>query len=145
MRTALIDVLRHQSGPGANSFGGGSSQKPPLSFDAEHNILGAMMRWVEDGVAPSKIVAVKYKDDVPANGVAFTRPICKVRRTRLLLPGTEDVWLTRGCAASTRRRCASGEGIPIARVASSVRDTVSRVEYIQCANSLRPWIDYKMS
>lgn len=62
------------------------SQPAPLSFDAEHNILAALTRWVEDGVAPSSIVGVKYKNDVKADGVEFTRPLCKVRTQRHCLP-----------------------------------------------------------
>lgn len=60
-------------------------QPHPLSLDAEHNILAALVRWVEDDVAPSTIVGVKYKNDVPADGVAFTRPICKVRNPSFFL------------------------------------------------------------
>lgn len=37
-----------------------------------------MVRWVEEGVAPAQVIGVKYKDDTQANGIAFTRPICKV-------------------------------------------------------------------
>ncbi|EIW55287.1 tannase-domain-containing protein [Trametes versicolor FP-101664 SS1] len=32
-----------------------------------------------DGVAPTKILATKFNNDVAADGVAFTRPLCKVR------------------------------------------------------------------
>jgi feruloyl esterase len=31
---------------------------------------------VEDGVAPERIVAVKYVNDSPAQGIARTRPLC---------------------------------------------------------------------
>ncbi|KAI0764610.1 feruloyl esterase-like protein [Trametes elegans] len=63
-------------GQAANAFGS-VSQAPPLSFDPEHNILSALLRWVEDGIAPSTITGVKYRNDVPGNGVEFTRPLCK--------------------------------------------------------------------
>ncbi|KAH9855312.1 feruloyl esterase-like protein [Lenzites betulinus] len=63
-------------GQAANAFGG-VSQPVPLSDDPQHNILSAMVRWVEEGVAPSTLVGVKYKNDVKANGVEFTRPMCK--------------------------------------------------------------------
>ncbi|OJT07480.1 hypothetical protein TRAPUB_1665 [Trametes pubescens] len=75
---AIDDFYRlFPGGEAANAFGA-ESQLPSLSLDAEHNILAAMVRWVEEGVAPSKVVGVKYKDDLPANGIAFTRPICKI-------------------------------------------------------------------
>lgn len=66
-----------QGGHGANSFGGAFQQTVP--FDAEHDVLAALMHWVEDGVAPTKILATKFNNDVAADGVAFTRPLCKVR------------------------------------------------------------------
>ncbi|KAI0631072.1 tannase-domain-containing protein [Trametes polyzona] len=72
--------MNHWGGQAANAFGG-VSQPAPLSTDAEHNILAAMVRWVEEGVAPSTIIGVKYKNDVKANGVAFTRPLCKYPST----------------------------------------------------------------
>ncbi|KAI8969402.1 feruloyl esterase-like protein [Trametes punicea] len=74
-RLFLVPGMNHWGGQAANAFGG-TSQPPPLSLDPEHNILAAMVRWVEEGVAPSTIVGVKYNDDNVANGVAFTRPLC---------------------------------------------------------------------
>src|SRR5204863_519135 len=47
-----------------------------LSNAPQHDILSALERWVEDGVAPERIVAVKYVNDVPAQGIARTRPLC---------------------------------------------------------------------
>jgi hypothetical protein len=38
-------------------------------------------RWVEDGVPPTRIVAVKYIGDQPALGIARTRPLCLYPRT----------------------------------------------------------------
>lgn len=61
-------------GAGPNSFGNGTSDGPVI--DAEHDILKALERWVEFGIAPNKIVATKYLDDDPANGIAFQRPLC---------------------------------------------------------------------
>ena len=40
-------------GVGANSFGNGPSPQK----DADHDILTALDRWVETGVAPGKIIA----------------------------------------------------------------------------------------
>jgi hypothetical protein len=36
----------------------------------------ALRQWVEQGIAPERIIATKYVDDKPANGAAFTRPLC---------------------------------------------------------------------
>ncbi len=61
-------------GPGPNSFGGWLQQ--PVPADPDHNILLALRRWVDQGVAPDRLIATKYNGDAKANGVAITRPLC---------------------------------------------------------------------
>ena len=34
------------------------------------------MAWVEDGVAPEKIVATRYLENNPTKGIAMQRPLC---------------------------------------------------------------------
>ena len=51
-------------------------QAKPRSNSPGDDILSALEHWVEDGVAPKRIVAVKYVNDDPAQGVARTRPLC---------------------------------------------------------------------
>ena len=55
--------------PGVLHCGGGPG---PNSFDA----LGALVDWVEKGVAPERIQATKFNGDDPTKGVATTRPLC---------------------------------------------------------------------
>jgi len=69
-------MLHCGGGPGPNAFGQSLPQAQPLSNAPQHDILSALERWVEDGVAPERIVAVKYVNDVPAQGIARTRPLC---------------------------------------------------------------------
>ena len=69
-------MLHCAGGPGPNAFGQGLAQQPPLSNAPEHDVLSALERWVEDGVAPRKIIAVKYVNDQPAQGILRTRPLC---------------------------------------------------------------------
>lgn len=76
-----------QGGHGANSFGGSFQQAVPN--DPAHDILAALIHWVEDGVAPNTIIATKFNNDSAADGVAFTRPLCKVRPSGLLCVTTE--------------------------------------------------------
>jgi feruloyl esterase len=61
-------------GPGANVFNGSSNLGGPE--DADHDVFLALRQWVEDGVAPQRIIATKFINDNPASGVAFTRPLC---------------------------------------------------------------------
>jgi feruloyl esterase len=49
---------------------------PAPKVDAEHDVLAAMARWVEDGVAPSKLIATKYEDDDPTKAIVMQRPAC---------------------------------------------------------------------
>lgn len=55
--------------PGMHHCAGGPG---PNSFD----MLTALERWVEHRDAPGPIVATKYVNDVPAQGVQRTRPLC---------------------------------------------------------------------
>ena len=65
-------------GPGPNTFGG-RGQPRPKGADVEHvydDIMAALDAWVEKGVAPRQIIATKFKNDDPAQGVARARPVC---------------------------------------------------------------------
>ena len=75
-RAFLVPGLYHcAGGPGATAFGG--SLPPPASqMDVDHDVVSAVARWVEKGVAPDKIIATKYVDNSPTKGVAFQRPLC---------------------------------------------------------------------
>lgn len=74
-RLFLAQGLEHCFlGPGPNVFGG-LFQDPPPSNDAQHNIFTALTEWVENGVAPEKVISTKYVNDTPPN-IAMQRPIC---------------------------------------------------------------------
>jgi feruloyl esterase len=73
-------VLHCGFGPGPNAFGN-LGPLPPA--DAGHDTLLALQKWVEEGVAPARIVATKYVDDDPAKGVKSTRPLCPYPQTAL--------------------------------------------------------------
>ena len=70
-------------GPGPNAFGTpydprpfGAGYDPSREFNPEHHVLAALLRWVENGEAPERIVATKYQDDDAAKRVLRTRPLC---------------------------------------------------------------------
>ena len=76
VRTYMVPGLQHCSGgPGTDSFGI-LPGFPPTEPDPARNMSAAMVRWVEQGTAPAAIIATKYKGRTPADGVAFTRPLC---------------------------------------------------------------------
>jgi len=49
-------------------------------IDADHDLVKSLERWVEQGTAPDRIVAIHYLNNVPAQGVQFQRPLCAYPR-----------------------------------------------------------------
>jgi Tannase and feruloyl esterase len=63
-RLYMVPGMQHCiGGPGPNNFG--------------NAMIAALQHWVEQGSAPDRILATKYKTDGdPSSGVARTRPLC---------------------------------------------------------------------
>jgi feruloyl esterase len=60
MRLFMVPGMHHcANGPGANVFGGANQGLPP-QLDAQHDIVMALDHWVEDGVAPEKLIASHF-------------------------------------------------------------------------------------
>lgn len=78
LRLFRVSGMFHcQGGPGAwvlGQAGGAAAQGP---YDAAHNVLAALVRWVEDGVAPETMTGTKYVNDTAGDGVAFERRHCR--------------------------------------------------------------------
>lgn len=70
-------VMHCGGGDGPNAFNSanGAARKPP-SDKPEEDLFAAMIRWVEDGVAPAQVIATKYVDDAAVKGIAMKRPLC---------------------------------------------------------------------
>jgi feruloyl esterase len=60
-----------------------------VSLDPDANILMALVRWVEQGVAPDTILGTKYVDDDRTKGLAFQRRHCRYPM-RNVYKGTGD-------------------------------------------------------
>jgi feruloyl esterase len=103
VRTYMMPGVQHCSGgPGADSFGI-LPGLPPTDPDPTRNMSAALVRWVEQGTAPSVLVATKYKGRTPAEGVAFTRPLCPYPQVaRYKGSGSIDDSANFACAASPR-------------------------------------------
>ncbi len=69
-------VWHCSGGPGPNVFGNLGANVPPRPLDPKDDVLGALMAWVENGVAPTTVIATKYVNDNRSAGVAFRRPLC---------------------------------------------------------------------
>ncbi|KAI1127075.1 feruloyl esterase B precursor [Nemania abortiva] len=81
-RFFLIPDMGHCSGSvtgpwytGAGALTG-STHSVPGYEDAEHDIILALMKWVEEGDAPNKLIATKFVNDTATLGVQSQRPLC---------------------------------------------------------------------
>ena len=73
-RYFLVPGMGHcGGGPGLNDFGQNLSLN--LKQDAEHDVLTAMVNWVEKGIAPDKIIATAFNCCDTVNKIRFQRPI----------------------------------------------------------------------
>jgi feruloyl esterase len=74
-RVFMVPGMAHCSGgAGPNAFGNGTSNGPVI--DADHDLVKSLEQWVEQGVAPERIIATHYVNNAPAQGVQFQRPLC---------------------------------------------------------------------
>ncbi|KAL8818347.1 MAG: hypothetical protein Q9223_002998 [Gallowayella weberi] len=75
LRFFRIPGMGHcNSGPGAWVFGqSGGASAAGVPFNAERNVLAAMVRWVEEGEAVDGILGTKFVDDDVEKGVDHRR------------------------------------------------------------------------
>lgn len=74
-RLFMVPGMAHcGGGDGVNAFGNGTSNGPVV--DADHDLLMALDRWVEHGVAPARLIGTHYLNNNRASGVQFQRPLC---------------------------------------------------------------------
>jgi feruloyl esterase len=74
-RVFMAPGMAHcNNGLGPNAFGNGTANGPVI--DADHDLLKALERWVEQGTAPDRIIATHYNNNSSSQGVQFQRPLC---------------------------------------------------------------------
>jgi len=59
-------------GTGPNSIGGGFPEPPVAYRDADHHVVSAVIKWVEQGIAPEKIIATSFS----GGNLVRSRPLC---------------------------------------------------------------------
>ena len=102
-RLFMVPGMAHcGGGPGPNFFGGfGPAASPPeVIKDPEHDVLSALVEWVEKDVAPDRIVASHATNEK----IDRTRPICpypKVARWKGI--GSSDNANSFSCADKSNR------------------------------------------
>jgi len=83
-----VPAMTHCVGgaPSPNGLGGAGQAPatPSLQYDAQHNVVAAMVAWIEDGRAPENITAASWTNNTASLGLAFTRPLCKVRTSPII-------------------------------------------------------------
>lgn len=81
-RLFMVPGMTHCArGPGATAFGNQGAESPIC--DAQHDLVEALDRWVEQGVAPERIIASR----LDGSRVTRTRPLCAYPR-RAVYVGT---------------------------------------------------------
>lgn len=92
-RTFRISGMGHcVGGDGAWAFGQEISAR-----DASSNVLWDLVRWVENGTAPERIVGTKWVDDDSSLGVEFQRPHCRYPYRTTFQGGDPNVTSSWGC------------------------------------------------
>jgi Tannase and feruloyl esterase len=80
-RLFMVPGMNHCAG-GAGAVNFGQSGVVPVSLDPEHDAVLALQEWVEQGVAPDKLIATtdqpvtRHAAENPTQPSPFTRPLC---------------------------------------------------------------------
>jgi feruloyl esterase len=94
----ISGMFHCSSGPGAWVFGqGGNAAQAGVAYDEQHNVLKAMVNWVEKGVAPNSIEGTKLVNDTVALDVDFMRRHCKFPAGNTYVYGAGSAWKVVAC------------------------------------------------
>jgi feruloyl esterase len=78
LRFFRVPGMGHCSGgDGAWQVGQAASAAVGVPYDGTHNVLAAIVEWVESGSAPDAILGTKFVRDDPRKGIAFERWHCR--------------------------------------------------------------------
>jgi feruloyl esterase len=93
------------SGPGPDNIGG--ENQTAVSNDPEHDVVSALEAWVERGVAPKKLIATKFINNDPTQGIAIQRPICPYPSEAVYKSGNTNSANSFVCASPQTNKAAS--------------------------------------
>lgn len=92
-RLFRISGMGHCSGGnGAWAFG-----QVPAAANASENVLWDVVRWVENGTAPDRLVGTKWFDDVSANGIELQRAHCRYPYRTTYVGGNPNITTSWDC------------------------------------------------
>ncbi|CAG1996813.1 unnamed protein product [Fusarium graminearum] len=84
----ISGMFHCSTGPGAWAIGqGGGAPSAGVPFDPEHNVLAAIVAWVEKGNAPQSLTGTKFINDTYTDGVDFRRKHCLYPKTQTYIGG----------------------------------------------------------
>jgi feruloyl esterase len=118
VRLFLAPGVEHcEGGPGSDSFG----QFSAGSGDPAASLGAALQRWVEQGLAPERVIASKLEDDNDPNSVVRARPLCAYPRVASYRgEGNTDVAASFDCADPEAARPSGAASVQVSRRRSSL-------------------------
>ena len=75
-RLFMMPAQGHCAGSGDGPSNIGAENQIAVSNDAEHDVVTALETWVSQGVAPKVLIASRYKNNDPKQGIDMQRPLC---------------------------------------------------------------------
>ncbi|KAK2039348.1 tannase and feruloyl esterase [Colletotrichum somersetense] len=107
-----ISGMNHCSGgPGATFIG--NQQKSVANYDPESNVLSAIVRWVEEGIAPDSILGTAYVNGTQGGVVQFKRNHCKYPARNVYKAGNPNLPESWTCVSDQSQQAgAAGAGAP---------------------------------
>ncbi|MCJ1324159.1 hypothetical protein MMC10_000821 [Thelotrema lepadinum] len=115
-RLFLVPGMHHCSGSTGAPFyiaGGGQTvdggnYSVPGFVDAQHDVVLAVINWVENGTAPDSIIATKWHDNALSGGIQKQMPLCPYPQTaKYSGNGSIDEAQNWACADGTAMQMAS--------------------------------------
>ncbi|KAI1505734.1 putative ferulic acid Esterase/Feruloyl esterase [Biscogniauxia marginata] len=94
---STVDAPWYLSG-GSQKLSGATHSVPGYE-DADHDIVLALMRWVEKDTAPEKLIATKFVNETASLGVQSQRPLCVYPKQAKYISGdinAPDSWECKG-------------------------------------------------
>lgn len=82
-------------GPGASFIG--NIKKNTASLDPDENVLMAMVRWVEEDIAPETITGTAFVNGTQSAGLAFKRAHCKYPLSNVYQSGDPSIESSWSC------------------------------------------------
>lgn len=102
-RLFLLPAVAHCGGSTGPSSIGGGMPEPPAGFrDADHHVVSAVIKWVEQGIAPERIIATRFS----GNTLTLSRPLCPYP-AQAVYNGSGDITVASNFTCVTQTESAS--------------------------------------